>query len=153
MISDILISMEGVVTAHILVFQDKHVCLVKHGQSAGHLTGVYGIPGGRLEEHEDMLTAAMRELQEETGLAVRPEDVYPFPRNEYTADIQRKDGSTKTYTMTIFVAMDFSGELHTSGETTPEWISVEKLDDYQLLPNVKEAVDAAVAFLEEGYAE
>ncbi len=145
--------MEAIVTAHILVFKDKSVCLVKHGESAGHITGVYGIPGGRLEEHEDMLTAAMRELQEETGLSVRPEDVYPFARNEYTAEIQRKDGSMKTYTMTIFVAMDFSGELHTTEETTPEWIALEKLDDFQLLPNVKEAVSAAVSFLEEDYAE
>lgn len=145
--------MEPILTAHILVFQDNNVLLVRHGETAGHLTGTYGIPGGHLQENEDMLTAALREFQEETGLSVRPEDLQTFPRNKYTAEIQRKDGSSKTYTMEIYIAMEFAGELNEDGEATPAWVPVEKLDDYNLLPNVKEAVGAAIEFLEEGYAD
>lgn len=45
---------------------------------AGHLrthAGQIAFPGGRLEEGEDVLSAALRETREEVGLDVRPEQV------------------------------------------------------------------------------
>lgn len=38
---------------------------------------------------------AARECLEETGLKVQKKDLQDFPDNEYTADIQRKDGTLK----------------------------------------------------------
>lgn len=145
--------MDTITTAHILVFDKDKVLLVRHGESAGHLTGVYGIPGGHLQEGESLKEAAIREFHEETGLTVDESDVEEFPRNTYEADIQRKDGSTKHYAMTIFAGVMFVGELKATGETVPEWIEVDKLSNYQLLPNVKEAVRAAQEFFDEAYAE
>src|SRR5258706_5596518 len=128
-----------IITAHVLVFQKDKVLLVRHGVSAGHLTGVYGIPGGHLNGDETLKHAAIRVLHEETGLEVDEKDLQDFPSNKYTADIQRKDGSTKRYTMTVFTSMSFGGLLNKTSETTPEWIEFSKLDEYNLLPNVKEA--------------
>lgn len=50
----------------ILVFKGNSVLLVKHGEKAGHINGVCGIPGGRFAENEGEKTTALRELKEET---------------------------------------------------------------------------------------
>lgn len=138
-------------TSHVLAFDNDKVLLVRHGESAGHVTGVYGIPGGRLDGSESMKEAAMREFVEETGLVVTESELQAFPRNEYTAEIPRKDGTTKRYTMHIFLSQKFDGTLKSDHETIPEWVSLEQLDSIKLLPNVKEAIRAAQDFLQEGY--
>lgn len=138
-----VIYMQTILTSHILIFQNNQVLLVKHGETAGHMTGVYGIPGGRVDEGESLQEAAVREFAEETGLTVLENDIREFPNNEYSADIQRKDGTTKHFTMHIFLASKWEGSLENTRETTPEWINVDQLDSFNLLPNVKEAIHAA----------
>lgn len=143
--------MDTTFTAHVLIFQNDTVLLVRHGEEAGHVTGTYGIPGGRLDGSESMKEAAVRELREETGLEISEKELQTFPRNEYTADIQRKDGTTKHYTMHVFLAEQWGGSLKGNGETTPEWIRLDRLDNVNLLPNVREAILAAQEYLQEGY--
>lgn len=132
--------MNAILTAHILLVQDRDVLLVRHEDGAGHLTGVYGIPGGRISDGESSEDTAIRELFEETGLRVKKEDLREYESNEYSAEIKRKSGEAKHYTMKVFYAVKFTGELDSSEETTPEWIKVEGLNKYKLLPNVERAV-------------
>ncbi len=127
-------------TAHVLIIKSNEILLVKHGEEAGHLTGVYGIPGGRLAQNEHLTYTATRELEEETGLQVSENDLQAFPNNSYTVDIKRKNGEIRRYTMTVFVCQKLRGTLRGTGETTPEWIPISQLDKYNLLPNVKRAV-------------
>ncbi len=135
--------MNAILSAHVLVFKNNQVLLVRHEKSAGHLTGVYGIPGGRINENENFINAATRELKEETGLIVEVDDLREFPNNQYTADIKRKDGASKKFTMTVFFTGRFSGNLKKSSETTPQWISIHSLSKIDLLPNVKKAIQDA----------
>ena len=127
-------------TVGVLILQDKKVLLVRHGEDAGHINGTYGLPAGRLEKDEDEKTAAIRELKEETGLDVQSEDLVEYPSDVWTADIKRKDGNIYTFQIKVFVAKHFSGVLKSGNETTPEWVEIAKLDDYNLLPNVKEII-------------
>lgn len=124
--------------------------LVKHGEGAGHLTGVWGIPGGRPLDSETPQETAARELSEETGLKVQKEDLQDFPDNQYTADIQRKDGTLRRYTMRVFLCDTSTGELKSSTETEPEWIKLSEISQYNLLPNVQKAVETAYHFLSHG---
>ncbi len=56
------------VTVDIIIIKDNKVLLIKRG---GHPSiGKLAFPGGFLEPNEDVYTAAMRELQEETNLRV-----------------------------------------------------------------------------------
>jgi len=132
--------MKAILSAHILVFKNSQVLLVRHEKGADHLTGVYGIPGGRINENENFVNAAIRELKEETGLIVDKADLQEFPNNQYTADIKRKDGTTKKFTMAVYFSSKFKGGLRRSSETEPEWIKLSKLYKYNLLPNVKNAI-------------
>lgn len=130
-------------TAGVLVFLGNNVLLVRHGEKAGHLNDAYGIPAGRLEQGESTIEAAARELFEETGLKTEIKYLIKVPM-EYTATIERKDGSVKNYNQDTFLCANWSGELKANDETTPEWKNIEKLDELKLLPNVKKMVSDAI---------
>ena len=140
-------SIEIVPSVGVLVFQGRNVLMVKHGEAAGHISGTYGIPSGRLEERP-LKEVAVKELEEETGLQTTEDDLLEFPGNYFEADIPRKDGTTKRFPWTVFVCTKYSGKLRGTDETRPEWIATARLNIIeQLLPNVIEAVQNGQAFL------
>lgn len=126
-------------TVGVLVIQDAKVLLVEHGETAGHLTGIYGLPAGRPEEGESNEEAALRELEAETGLQSSKEFLEKLP-NTYTATIERKDG-LKTFSIEVYRCKKFWGELISSEETTPEWVDITKIAELHLLPNVQKIVE------------
>lgn len=126
-------------TVGVLVFHDNKVLLVCHGEKAGHLSDTYGIPAGRLEKGELLIEAARRELFEETGLETVGENLIKLP-TEYSASIERKDGTKKNYSQNNFLCINWNGNLKDSDETTPEWVDIEELDKLKLLPNVKKMI-------------
>lgn len=138
--------MDAAITSHILIFQNDSVLLVRHGGKAGHITGTYGIPGGHRNGNESLEEAAVREFKEETGLEVDQADLEEFLDNEYSADILRKDGTIRNFTMHIFLAKKWTGEIKENEETSPLWIDIGSLDKYNLLPNVKKAILVAMKF-------
>lgn len=130
----------------VVVIKEGEVLLVKHTEKAGHITGVYGLPAGRAQDGESEIDTACRELLEETGLQVQPEDLLELP-NVYVAKIKRSDGTVKTMSIKCYLAQKTSGEIHPAedGETEPEWVVFEKLDSINLLPNVKNLVSDALS--------
>lgn len=126
-------------TVAALAFDGAKVLLVKHGETAHHLTGVYGLPGGRLDPGESLLEGASREFQEETGLTAEKSSMIKLPV-VYEADILRKNGETLSTSWNVFLVKSYSGKLKSSDETVPEWVEIEKVKDLDLLPNTEEAV-------------
>ncbi len=51
-----------------LVYWQAHILLIQRGRAPGK--GLWALPGGFLEPHETLLAGALRELQEETQLAL-----------------------------------------------------------------------------------
>jgi 8-oxo-dGTP diphosphatase len=130
----------------IVAFKDQQVLLVRHGETAGHITGMYGLPGGRFEEGETAIQAAKREFEEETQLVVAEGGLISFPENMFFAKILRKDGTIKEFSFEIFLCTNFSGEISGTEETQPEWVDINKMNQLNLLPNIKEAVQKALEF-------
>lgn len=62
--------MKGTVTVSAAVIQQGSVLLVQEGKE--WCRGQWSLPGGRLEENESLADAVVREMQEETGLLIRP---------------------------------------------------------------------------------
>ena len=122
-------------TAGIIIFKESKVLLVRHQDKSDHMVGKYGIPAGRINDNESDIDAAIRELEEETGLIADKEKLRAIPKT-YTADIKRKD-RIKQFSLKVFVCADYSGEIRGSEETAPEWIEIKDLNKLDLLPNVE----------------
>lgn len=135
-------NIERVLTVGIIILNNDDVLLVEHGEAAGHLTGSFGSPGGRVDPGETTLQAAVREVKEETGLDVEEDHLIELP-NKYEADLARKDGSILSVHHTMFATRKFTGSLKGTDETTPEWISIDKLHGMELLPNTEDMVKQA----------
>lgn len=48
----------------------------------------------------------------------------------------------------VFLAKKIKGELRASGETIPQWVKISELGNYNLVPNVKNAIDNTRVFLQ-----
>ncbi len=126
-------------TVAALAFDKSKVLLVKHGEAAQHLTGMYGLPGGRLDEGENLLDGAAREFQEETGLTPEKRSMVPLSR-VFEAEIPRKGGEILSTFWNVFVVKNYSGKVLATDETIPEWVEINKISDLKLLPNTQKAV-------------
>lgn len=131
-------------TVGVVAISENKVLLVRHEEGAGHITGIYGLPAGRINDDESEQQAAAREFDEETGLSAEDIDFKEFSNNYYIADIPRKDGTIRRFGWRVFKVQNFYGELKSSDETTPEWIEISKVHnldkDGKLLPNTMAAI-------------
>jgi 8-oxo-dGTP diphosphatase len=109
--------MRAIPTVGAVLLRDGKVLLIRHGEKAGQLTGVYGLPGGKVELGETHLQTAVRECKEETGLDVLESDMIELPE-KYQATFERKDG-INTFSFTVFLCRSFQGEIVSSEETHP----------------------------------
>lgn len=139
-----------VLTIGVLVLRNKNkeVLLVKHGEKAGHPTGIYGLPSGRIEANETEKQASVRELKEETGLETSEYFLIELPYNFGVTELRRKKG-TMLCSWKVFICKEYSGEMQTDGEETiPEWVKISELNEYWLSPGIKIAVSEGIKYLE-----
>ncbi len=125
-------------TVGILVMNNDQVLLVEHREGAKHLTGIYGIPGGKIQPNETMAEAAVRELKEETGLVTTVNDLELLPA-VYERKLEQKEG-LRSFRFHVYLCRNYRGNLLESDETTPVWILIDKLHELPLLGNVHEIV-------------
>ncbi len=134
-------------TVATLIIEHGKILLVKHGPGARHVENVYGLPSGRIDEGETETQAAVRELQEETGLFADESNLEEFPGNYYETTLQLKKGP-EDFSWRVFLCRKYSGLIRGENEeTTPEWVPLDQLDSLQLLPNINNALEAAQNFI------
>jgi 8-oxo-dGTP diphosphatase len=92
----------------------------------------YNGVGGHVENHEDIHTAACRELAEETGLSVELSLC-----GIVTVDVEEKKGIG----IFVFTGIHFHGIVSSSPEGSLEWVPIKDLDSYPLVADVKSYLD------------
>ncbi len=121
--------------------------LKKVGFGAGKYTGF----GGKVERGETVATAAARELEEETGIKVREEDLQPVGRLTFIFPA-KPEWSQKVH---VFLATTWNGGPTESAEMLPAWFAVNGIPFEQMwqdavhwLPRILagERVDARFTF-------
>lgn len=110
------------IIVHNLVKKDNEVLLLKRASNVTNLPNYWDIPGGSLENGEDLASGAVRETVEETGLSTtEPKIFYYFANYETSKDM---------HYITIFFISDFvSGSVVLNPEEHQEyrWVYVSDM--------------------------
>ena len=119
----------------IFATQDDKVLLLKGAKSKRLWAGLFNGIGGHVEQGEDILSAAKRELEEETGLVA----AHIWLCGIVTIDTQTNPGVC----VYLFKADSLEGKLKESDEGSLEWIPISEInqlplvsDLYALLPKI-----------------
>ena len=131
-------------TSAVVAFQKNKVLLIKSSKNSGHLTGMYSLPAGRLENNETYVQAGVREFEEESGLKTEEKYLVKLP-TFYKAELKRKSGSRK-FCGWAFYCKKYWGELKASDEGEPQWIDVSKIKELKLQVNVEKMINEALNY-------
>ena len=118
-----------------VVFVGDRVVLIRRGKEP--LRGRWVIPGGTVELGETLQEAVVREIQEETGLVVRPREVVlVFDR------IQRQGDVVEYHYVIIDYVCDYvSGEARAGSDADEvALVSRDELEAYDLPPQALDLV-------------
>jgi 8-oxo-dGTP diphosphatase len=127
------------------LLRDREILLLRLSKDRGAWGGLYNGIGGHIEQGEDPLTAAKREILEETGLVPKLLRLCGV----VTIDTRNHLGIG----LYVFVGKIEDGEIQASPEGEPKWIPFEGLDQTpvvedipSLLPKAIESYESMIPF-------
>lgn len=125
------------------IFRDGNVLIIRRGRPPGK--GVYTLPGGVVESGESLTDAVVREIREETGLAIEP-----VALAGHREVIVRDPGgrAARHFVVMCFAARWLSGEPGTSEEISEaEWRDPTALSGLATTEGLAEIIADAQAII------
>jgi 8-oxo-dGTP diphosphatase len=113
-------------SAHVVIKNNTgEILLLKRSENDEWMPGKWSLPGGGKREEETLIQAAIREIKEETGLDVMPEDL------DFLEDISKKQDHA------FFLANNAIGTVRLDSENSEFiWADVNKLVPKDCVPDL-----------------
>lgn len=112
----------------VLLFSEGRVLLQKGAPTKKIWAGQYNGLGGHIERGEDVVSAARREILEESGLEVRDLRIHGV----VMIDVEPEQGIC----MFVLSGHEVEGTLRSSDEGQLEWIKLNKLENYPCVEDI-----------------
>ncbi len=122
----------------IFLRNDHEVLLIKGAPTKRIWPALYNGIGGHIESGEDVLSAACRELQEETGLSSHSLRLC----GTVTIDTHQNPGIA----VFVFTGDQYQGILKTSDEGTLEWVDIDQWQQLPLVPDLAVLLPRVLGF-------
>lgn len=120
-------------SAHVVILKDDKILILRRSQSDEWMPGHYGLPGGKLDEHETTIEALARECKEEINLDISPKNFIFLP----------KVSNNKEHA--FYYTTKFNGEVQLDFEHDDfQWINPKNLSNYKVVPDLPEIVKAVL---------
>ena len=121
------------------IFRAGRVLIVRRGVPP--MQGIYTLPGGGVELGETLEQAVMREVREETGLAIEPLSLAGY-RQEIARDSEGK--IERHFVILPFAARYLAGEISLNAELAEaKWLLPSELSGLRTTEGLAEIVTAA----------
>lgn len=115
---------DGELSVGVVLFNDDKVLILKRGDSAPWEPGKWSLAGGMVEKGEELTTAILRELYEETK--IKPDNLM------YMAEYDNWH---------VFTAHTDYRQTDLEMENQQlDWITLDLVNNYEFVPNAKEAI-------------
>jgi len=121
-----------------VVNKKGELLIIKRSANDKHDAGLWEVPGGKLDEGQDISHALEREIFEETGLLVTP-----ILRTGYFESEIVADGAYKgmPYVVIVGISRVDGGKVKISEEHDDyAWVELKDINNYELSPVIKKAV-------------
>ena len=130
----------------IVLFYSEEFLLIQHSTESNKIKGHWDFPKGHMENNENELETAIRELQEETGIDdFRLIDNF---RHRITYNIN-KNNQVIPKEVIFFLAESFTTSVKLSSEhQNYDWLNFELAHNRLTYDNAKEILSKAKTFLE-----
>jgi 8-oxo-dGTP diphosphatase len=122
------------------IFRDGRVLIVRRGRAPAH--GLYTLPGGGVELGETLEEAVMREVREETALAIEPIDLVGY-RQAVARDAEGR--VERHFVILPFAARWIAGEVSLNEELDEaHWLAPNELGGFKTTEGLAQIIAAAV---------
>jgi ADP-ribose pyrophosphatase YjhB (NUDIX family) len=132
-----------ILAASVAVFRDGRALLARRARPP--LRGLYSLPGGVVEIGETLRQAALRELDEEVGVAA---EIVAF--NDHVESVVRDERGVRAhYVIASFVARWTAGEGRIGEEVdSVMWVDPLALDGLPMTPELEDILARGVRLIE-----